>query len=615
MKKLSTNLAIVIASGFFLSGCENSDYAAQSCKVNEKNTQPKSIDCTTPTGAIISTGDPSPEIDIDNSKGLQGKVFSTNYWPAAQVCFDNNLNARCDSELEITVISDEQGLYTLTKNALAAGLRNGSPLIAVLDNKIMSSDPATQVANSKPNNISPFTSLLVNEMLFSEASLRNADSARLAIAAKDVVLATPAQLAGEDYLATTNNNAETSDFIASFDAIQTEFNQLENTRNHYSVLAAIFNSMLLNNRFDITVGNQIIPSDIDAQSIINSAISAQLSSAATSWELGYADEKSRKISTYNDIAIVGSKWNNRLILLNTQDLNNSLPSLISSTKFAYVEGGKDKVDGISGATEQLLHDIDISPDERNVFVTVKKAKDDSKNLGVGIYRADIFSPQDIADTKFARQTENGVNYYAFPEINNAALSGDGEVLALASEKRSIAILNANTLAENSLLSLDSKVRSLVLDQAGKQVFAGLSRSSRTGIISLNIANQKENDFIASESYPTALQTFGDNLLAASFYKSAKLSLFDISDANNIIPLKNVMSSEAITSFSISNNGQFAAIAMSKGKLELFSLIPSIRLIGSFDSKDNAIINDISFNNDNSVLVSIDNSIQVLTIND
>ena len=617
MKNLTTNLAMIIASGLLLSGCENTDYAAESCTINENNTQPKNIDCTAPQGAIIDNGDPAPEQEVDISKGLQGKVFNDAYWVGAKVCFDNNKNAICDIELETTVLTDDQGQYILTNDATYAGLLNGSPLIATLNNQLMSASPAANTEHLEINNISPFTSIVVNEMLFSANSFQNADLAKLAIAEKSFVLASPELLTGKNYLAADSNADSSEDrnkFIGSFNAVQTAFNSSTQPVNNYSVMAATFNAMVALERFDISVNSDIKQADIDELTLLTSTINTQLSTQLTTWELDYEDEKSRKLSTQDDLIIVGSKWHNRLTILDTSADNNSTqPSWVSSTVFAYVEGGKDQVDAFSGATEQLLQDIDISPDKRNVFVTVKKAKDSSEDIGVGIYRADIFSPQDIDDTKFARTSANTVNFYAFPDINNAALSGDGKILALASEKRKIAILNANTLAEQDILELDSKVRSIVLDQTGEQVFSGISRSKRTGIVSINIATNEENDFISSDNYPTDLQLFGNNLLAASFYQDNILSIFDITDASNMIVIKSLKASDSITSFSVSNNGQFAALAMNKGKIELFELTPSIRLINSFDSKDSANINDISFSSDNKLLISIDNAIQALTI--
>jgi WD40 repeat protein len=624
MKNTTKNLAVIIASGLLLSGCENSDFAATPCIIDPENTQPDTLDCTSPQGAIISAPNPAPAPEVDLSLGLTGQVFDNSYWVSAQVCFDNNQNAICDTELETTVLTNEQGLYAFTKNATYAGLLNGSPLIATLENRLMTASPDTDTQSSNNSNITPFTSIVVNEMLFSQASFQDAELARQAIAEKDFILASPELLTGNNYLTSDNNtgNSNTGDinnFIASFNAVQAAFNQSLEPMYNYSVIAATFNAMIDNKNFNITVNSDISQADIDALSLLNSHINTQLSTELITWELDYKDETSRRLSSLNGLAIVGSKWHNRLTLLDTSnDSDNegsgAEPSWISSTIFAYVEGGQDAVDAFSGATEQLLQDIDISPDNRSVFVTVKKAKNSSKDIGVGLYRADIFSPQEIEEIKFASATENTVDYYAFTDINNTALSADGKVLALASEKREIAILNADTLAEQSILELDSKVRSIALNQSGEQVFAGLSKSSRTGIISINVGTKEENDFIARDSYPTDLQLFGNNLLAVSFYQDATLSIFDVSDANNLIAIKNLSASEEIISFSLSNNGKFAAIAMRSGEFELFELTPSIRLLGKFDSKDSANINDISFSDDNTVLISIDNAIQVLTIN-
>lgn len=618
MKNTTVNLAMLIACGLLLNGCENSHYSAASCNINENNTQPESFDCTTPQGAIIASADPAPAEKIDVSQGLIGRVFDDTYWVNAQVCFDTNQNATCDLALETTVLTDEQGQYVFTNNATYAGLHNGSPLIAILNNQLMSASPAANTDIPSTSNISPFSSIVVNEMLFNKASFQDTELAIKAIADKEFILASPSLLTGKDYLSFSdiadsdipNTAQDINNFISSFKKIQNSFNQLETPVENYSVIAAMFNAMIENKSFDINVDTEIDQSDIDALYILNRAVNTQLSNQLITWNLDYEDEKSRKLTTQDNLAIVGSKWHNRLTLLDT---STTEPSWVSSTVFAHVKGGKDAIDAFSGATEQLLQDIDISPDNRNVFVTIKKAKKNSNDIGVGIYRADIFSPQYIEETEFASSTENTSDYYAYPNINNTALSGDGKVLALASEKRKIALLNADTLAEQNIIELDSKVRSIALNEQGDHIYAGLSRSSRTGIISINTATKEETAYIISENYPTDLQYIGSNLLAASFYQEPMLSIFDITDSSNIITLKHIIASDTITSFSLSDNAKFAAIAMQNGKFELFELTPSIRLIKKFDSKNNAHINDISFTSDNRLLVSTDNSIQVLTM--
>ena len=619
MKNTTKILAAIIASGLLLSGCENSDYAAIPCIINSEKSQPEAIDCTAPQGASISDPSPAPEQEIDLSQGLTGQVFDGAYWVSAKVCFDNNQNAICDAEVETTVLTDEQGRYIFTDNTAYAGLLNGSPLIATLDNRLMTANLVAGAPSSDKRNITPFTSIVVNEMLFSNASLQDAELARQAIAEKDFILAGAELLAGKNYLADDSATVDINNFIASFNAVQLAFNQALNPIHNYSVLAATFTAMIENKSFSIAVNDDLNQEDIDALPLLTTHIDAQLSTYLTTWDLDYEDEKSRKLSILNNLAIVGSKWHNRLTLLEITSIANAASgeaeaSWISSAIFAYVEGGQDEIDAFSGATEQLLQDIDISPDNRSVFVTIKKAKKNSKDIGVGLYRADIFSAQEIEEIKFASATGNSVDYYSFADINNTALSGDGKVLALASEKRKIAILNADTLAEQDILELDSKVRSIVLNQSGEQVFSGLSKSRRNGIVSINIGTKEENDFVTSDSYPTNLQLFSNNLLAASFYQDNTLSIFDVSDVTNMIALKHLIASAEITSFSLSNNGRFAAVAMNNGKIELFELIPSIRLIDKFDSQDNSNINDISFSDDNTLLVSIDNAIQILTIN-
>ena len=609
MKYTVVKLAMIIASGLLLNGCENSDYTAASCTIDKINTQPTSIDCTVPQGAIIGSSEPAPEQEVDSTVGLQGKVFDDEYWVGAEVCFDNNQNGICDTNLESSVLTNEQGQYVLTQNVTRAGYSNGTPLIATLNNQLMSASPIIDntFTTSNTANISPFTSLVVNEMLFNTLSFQNRGLAMTALGQKKFILASPELLAGENFLLAANTNSENTAFISSFKNAQAAFNQQLKAENNYSVMAALFNRMIENSNFTINLD----PAEIANFNILNDIINTQLSTQLTTWEKNYEDERSRTISTQGDLAIIGSKWHNRLILIDTS--SDGTANVISSALFAFVEGGQDAIDAFSGATEQLLQDIDISPDNRNVFVTIKKATDSSKDVGTGIYRADIFLPQEIEEIEFASISENTTNYYAFADINNSALSSNGEVLALASEKREIALLNANTLAEQSILNLDSKVRTIALNDSGEQIFAGLSRSARTGISSINSTTEEEQDFVITTGYPTDLQVIDNNKLAASFYKETTLSIFDISDSSNIFSLKNITASDNITSFSLSNNGKFAAIAMSKGRIELFELIPSIRLIETINSKDNENINDISFTKDNILLISIKNAIQSLTL--
>jgi len=598
-------LVLVMTSGLLLTGCENTNFTASSCAIDETNTQPTSINCSSPQGASLA--DLSPEQEVDTSIGLSGQVFASDYWVDAKVCIDTNLNAQCDDGLEISVFTDDQGKYVFSEPMSRAALINKAPLIATLQNKFISASIAPLITESnfttEKANISPFTSLLVNEMLFNEDSYLNQELALIAIQDDDFVLASDDVIAGSNYLlasSTAGLNTHHENLIASFIDNQ---NRLPDSG--YKLVAALSRSMRQSQSSQVNISQ----ADINIEQPLNDTIIPVLSANTLQWSLDYEDEKSRTMSSFNNLSIIGSKWHNRLTLLDTR---NDQPHWISSTNFSYVEGGKDQIDAFTGATEQLINDIEISPDNRSVFVSIKKVKDNSSDKGVGIYRADIFDPHNIEEKKFAHDQSNNTDYYALPDINMATLSADGDILALASEKRKIVLLNANQLTERLSIATDSKVRSLSFNKTSDFLIAGLSRSSRTGLASFNVETGEEVNFIATPNYPVDIQ-LNNNLLATYFYQDNHLSLYDISNPEKILLLKKVPARESITSFSISSDGKLAALAMNAGKIDLYQLSPSIRLIKQLESKDASNINSLNFITDNKLIISIDNAVQTMLI--
>jgi len=359
----------------------------------------------------------------------------------------------------------------------------------------------------------------------------------------------------------------------------------------------------------------LLEEKINPQAPLDNTIKATLQTPSLSWELDHKDETSTTLDAAGNLAIVGSYFHNRLVVF---DLSTEQPSLLSTGSFANTPGRRYKVDAVTGASEQQLEQVRLTPDSLEAIVSVTKRKPSSDNRGIGLYRASLLYPETIPEKRFAEDASNTQDFYAFADINGFVMSGDGSKIAIAGEDKRLVTLNTSDFSLDHSFSFSSKVRSAGINGDASYAYAGLS-GDRTGLAIMDVLSGTELGFIDTGSqYPQQIETFSnDTRLAFYLRKGETLFIYDNTQAQQPSVLTELEASGKIKTFAISEDGKIALIGINGGKVELFSLDGAARLVESFDtegnSRGNKPINDLAFVSNERALVSIKNGIQILDI--
>ncbi len=611
-------LFTVSVAGILLSACGGDDYKVEDC--NTSSAVSGTISCGSPNN-LGDDGTPPAATDYVEKSGVTGQVFGTDYWADTLVCFDNNQNGNCDDS-EPQEFSYEDGKFSFDASAIEISINNKAPLLAV---KITESDqtlvlyaPTPTSATAKNVNITAFTTLVMNEVTFNPFTLNSPEQARFSLQQGDFKVGNESVLLGQDYIAegSSDINQQASDIAESLHQAQSL-----NSDQLYKAGAAMVDAMYQQGAYNTV----ITQAAIDAQTIHDQGVTTTLSNTAVEWPLGHEEEISSDLHAQGNYAVVGSQYHNRLVVL---DLTGDEPVRISRNDFAASpDVARDEIDGITGASEQVLNEVYILEHDPGVLVSVEKKKksgsEASADLGVGLYRADFSDPASIPMKRFAE--DNGSrNFYPFPGLNEIAISSDTFRVALSGEDKKLTILNTSNFSVEQEFSFSSKVRSVALDAGGNTVYATLF-GARTGVVILDVASGNELSFItiSGTDYPQNLYVFkNQSKIAWHLRDDTVLSIYDIENsATEPVLLGQLSTTEKIKDFDISPAGDLAIIAMNRGGLELHSLghigngdeSETPRLIESYQVIDNTPINKVIFTADTQVLVSIRNGVQVLDI--
>ncbi|ALO35273.1 hypothetical protein CMT41_11480 [Colwellia sp. MT41] len=630
--KLSV-ITLMISKVLLLSGCTESEYQAQSCLLESTGEISSTISCATPDGTAFSADgtinekdatEVTPIITYQDKGGVSGRVFASSYWANAQVCFDLNRNGLCDEGIEPIEYSDENGQYSFDSSLLASSIANKAPLLALSvqheDDSEQVSQPLALYAPAPDNstdhniNISVFTTLTMNEMVFNPTSLSSAEFARAQLLASSLVFGNDELLLGQDYieLADSELSIQANSISASLLLAQ-ELAGSSNYLSHYKATAAVLDNMVQNNSYQVVVTE----ADIEAQSYLDNKVTASLSATAIFWGLAHDDESSVDVHVQQNLAVVASKYHNRLIVL---DMSEDKPETLSLNLFAGSPTERYDIDAFTGASEQSVNQLLVTPDALNVLVSVEKYSGDSSELGVGLYRADLSNPHLITDKRFAEDSKNTTDFFSFAGLNHSAISYDGTYIALSGEDKQAKVLNVADFSVVQTVTFDSKVRAVALDNLGNTLFASLY-GSRVGVAIVDINTGAELGFFATGSvYPRSYNVLADGNTIAWYLRDSKvLSIYDISTRAQPVLKKSWAVVKSIKDFKISADGTLAAIAMVDGRLELYAIEGEAKLIDVYqtevdsDSLVNKPINSIAFVDNNKLVISIKNGVQVLDI--
>ncbi|HBS25645.1 MAG TPA: hypothetical protein DD827_00720 [Gammaproteobacteria bacterium] len=617
IKKHPLSAAILLAlSSFYLTGCENDDYAALNCS---PGTAIEGVtNCASENRAVLGTGsdeleEPTPQTGYENKGGVTGQVLAVNYWADGEICFDTNQNGACDSASEPVEKIWPEGQFSFTADAVSSSIDNNIQLLALSKNG--SGIPAALYAPTPVSNasdkiyVTPFTTLVVSETRFNPNVLSDTEAARIALRSGEPSIGNETALAGNDYL--TNGETQTAANAAILAASLAQAQKLS-PEKHFQATASVLDQIYRSGELATT----ITLNNINAQEPLGDSISATFNTPPLSWPLGHEEEISVSLDVGNGLALVGSLYHNRLSVIDT---STDTLTRLGVGDFAASAVERDEIDAVTGASEQALRQVALTSDGVNAIVAVEKYKKSSGERGVGLYRANLSQPSVVPAKLFAEDVNNTTDYFAFPGLNDFALSADDSKIVLAGEDKRLVALTNQTFSIDQNIAFNSKIRAVGIDATGRHAFAALF-GARTGLSTVDLSTGDETGFLATGSqYPEKITTFANSSRLAFYLRKGKtLSIYDIT--NPALPqlINQLESTEKIKTFAFSEDGKLALLGSVGGIVELYALDGGVRLIKTLstekDSEGAGIpVNDLAFIDDTRALISFKNGIQLLNI--
>lgn len=615
MKNIKTTLGVIplcVSSALGLIACENNNYAALSCTSGSQSEG--QLNCASENGdTLTSAPDKAPDqSEYEYKGGITGRVLNSEYWVGAEVCLDTNQNGQCDSGSEAVEKTYTNGQFSFAPDSepVLVGLKNKARLLAVRSGQTAALfAPTPDSAIASDFNITSYTTLVANEVAFNPVTLGSSEQARASLLNGSLPFARDELLQGLDYIATPDADYAEQVLLIS-DSLATA--QSLGVRKQYRTVAAVVDAMYLNSSYDVSVDLAAI----NAQEPIGDLISSSLSASAITWKVDHEDEASVDIETAQNVAVVASQYHNRLIVFN---LDAETPERLSKNLFASSDVERDEIDAVTGASEQTLSEIRVTPDSLGVVVAVTKYKESSEPRGVGIYKADLSNPSRIPFIRFGKYEDNNQAFYAFPGLTSIDLSADGTTVALSGADNKIDIVTAVDFSLSKSIELNGKALAVALDATGSIAYVSLD-GDRNGVAVIDTSDGSEIGFLdTGASAPESLSLFSsDSQIAWYFSKNTILSIYDSSDPSNLVLASLVEATEEIKNFDFSPSGNLVALGLQAGNVELHTVSPAPRLISSYKSEVNeegnpTPINAVNFKNEERALVSIKNGIQLLDI--
>lgn len=609
-KQHPLSAAILLAlSSLYLSGCEDEAYTAISC--DPGSVREGVTNCASPNQVELPD-QASTQTVYENKGGVTGQVLGSDYWSNAQICFDINRNGRCDASSEPVEKVWENGQFSFTPEAYTS-IGSDTPLLALAgaeaETTVALYAPTPANATMASVFVTPFTTLVVNEIRFNPNVLASYSAAQLALLSGTPVVGSEADLAGNDYLA--NGGSTTKDAATAIDNSLKQAQKLL-PEKHYLATAAVVDRIYQTGQFNV---NPAV-ADIEAQAPLDNSFNAELKTPSLKWEPGHGDEVSVTLDVTGDLAVIGSQYHNRLIVFDT---SGESPNRLGSGEFAASPGERDEVDAVTGASEQVLRKLELVPDAVSAVVAVKKFKKSSGARGVGLYRADLTQPDTIPTKRFGEDENSTPDFFAFPDLNDFSLSGDGHKLVIAGENKQLISLSNQGFSVDQTIEFKSKVRAVGIDSVGHFAYASLF-GARTGLVVVDLTSGNEIGFFETGSeYPKKTTIFANDSRLGLYLRNGKtLSIYDISDSAQPQLTDEIQSNQKIKSFAFSENGDFALLGLLGGAVELYSLQGGAQLVNTFQIEENTQIlstqvNGLVFVNDNRAIVLTANQIQVLDI--
>jgi len=609
------NLIPLMVVASLLSACEESDYKAEDCSTATSCSSESTFKKVEPE----QTG-------YQEKDGVTGKVLGTEYWQNAVVCFDNNRNALCDSS-EPSTVTFEGGKYSFKASDIIASISSKAPLLARKDIKQNSNGIAlyapTPINSSDKNiNITVFTTLVYSETQFNPYTLANTTTAQesLEMGVDGFTFGNDVLLSGQDYIKVGVDDA----MFEQIGDISTSLNQAQliAPTDTYKAVAAMLDSMYQLNTYTTSISLD----SINTQNIQESEVDITLSTPHIEWKLGYKEEENTDLNVQGDYAVIGSKWHNRLIVLN---LAQEIPTTLSLNDFAASpDVERDNIDGFTGASEQSLANIRITPPSsvQSILVGVEKknkgGSEESADSGVGLYRANFSNPSEIPFQRFAGVSE-GQDFYSFPDLNGMALSSDGSRVALSGGNKKMVVLQADDFSVLKEFSSNSKYRAVTLNNDGTLAYVSLSAPDRMEILDVTTGN-KLTSLSTGTEYPKKFKLLqGSGLTKIAWYlgKSNVLSIYNVTESSvEPVLLHTLPAQSNITSFDISPDGKLVIIG-SSGSLVVYSIenntnkiLKTLPIEKNIELVNTPLkVGSVTFTTNNRALIATKNALQTLDL--
>jgi hypothetical protein len=475
--------------------------------------------------------------DGSNNIGLSGYILANEYIENAKVCYDINKDGICGSG-EAFVISDEKGYYSFSKTV--SNSNASSILLAeVKEDNIIKYVLSSNQNNTESQNITPYTSLVVNEdnynlkvkngditsSAYLLSTLSNLDEVLLT---GDLYLSLPSTISSDSY----NINLALDNAKNLVDSYSTAY--LLNTSTPLLTIASVVDEVVKNNTYSVNVTNISSQKIENSEEVIEEEFSLTNLNQVTSWTKSHADEVVMGSDTSENKIITYSKFHNRLTILDTT-INTEKAVLTVSADFLNVVGGEHAVDSVSGATEQTLSKVELSNDGNTIYSLVKAYSDNSLEKGVGIYKSDITTG--LNPELFARKNIGDMSFYNNFTVSDISLSLDNSIL-LASEEDGILLFNANDLSTATSTIITSKdVKSIAISNDNKYIFAGLYKRNASSLGIYSVSSGELLGEYSLSTYPSRITVGKNNDIFVGNTSKKSIYHLDISTPS-LISLKN-----------------------------------------------------------------------------
>lgn len=475
--------------------------------------------------------------DGSNNIGLSGYILANEYIENAKVCYDINKDGICGSG-EAFVISDKKGYYSFSKTV--SNSNASSILLAeVKEDNIIKYVLSSNQNNAESQNITPYTSLVVNEDNYN-LKVKNGDITSSAYLLStlsnldevllngDLYLSLPSTISSDSY----NINLALDNAKNLVDSYSTAY--LLNTSTPLLTIASVVDEVVKNNTYSVNVTNISSQKIENSEEVIEEEFSLTNLNQVTSWTKSHADEVVMGSDTSENKIITYSKFHNRLTILDTT-INTEKAVLTVSADFLNVVGGEHAVDSVSGATEQTLSKVELSNDGNTIYSLVKAYSDNSLEKGVGIYKSDITTG--LNPELFARKNIGDVNFYNNFTVSDISLSLDNSIL-LASEEDGILLFNANDLSTATSTIITSKdVKSIAISNDNKYIFAGLYKRNASSLGIYSVSSGELLGEYSLSTYPNRITVGKNNDIFVGNTSKKSIYHLDISTPS-LISLKN-----------------------------------------------------------------------------